>query len=422
MKYLLLSIAFIAISTFQLFGQTSISGVIQTETAVPIHNVEVMAGSITANTDIFGNYLIENPELPTVVLPTKNDGPTNGVNVCDLLAMRNHIVGAVLLDSPYKIIAADINSSNSVTTLDLVKITRILLGIDESFTPNESWLFVDPNFVFPNPTNPFEASYPGFVVINQEGQYEMDFVGIKVGDVNNSALGSYPSTEVPDSDVLFFEIPNEVVAPQDEYIVEFTAKDFIEVFGFQFTLSYDPAKMEFIEIGEVTIANGISEVFNSNLVSPGILPVLWVNDVAHTIPDGDVVFTAKFKILENTNLEESLMFTSDYIQIVSTNSQGCFGEVGSPPFTTSTNDLSSVSSIEIFPNPTNGQFDFGMELNNSNKVEMEIFNVIGKRIFVKQYNGNLINDQIDIEKYPSGIYFLSVHIDGETITKRIVKS
>lgn len=421
MKHLLLTIAIIAAACFQLVAQ-QITGNISTETSVPIHNVEIVPTS--EFTDINGFYEIQNPEFPLVIAPFKNDDPLNGVNVCDMIALRRHILGIEPFDSPYKLIAAEFNGTGVISTLDLIQFSRVLLGIEEDFNPTTSWRFVDANFVFPNPDNPFQTSFPEAVAVNNlpQGQdLAADFVAVKVGDFNNSAVGSYPSTSEPDSDVLFFDFEDVTISQQSSYVVNFNAKDFVEAFGFQFTLSYDPTKMEFVEITEVNIANAAAPFFNVNLVESGMIAVLWLDDTFLTIPDDEIVFTATFNILEDIQLGESMMFTSDFLQIVSSNSQGCFGELNSPPFTTSTNEISTLSNVNIFPNPTTDLFELKLELTSSKNANIELFNLIGNKMLEKTYNNQFIQDQINIEHLPDGIYFLSIYVEGETLTKKIVK-
>jgi large repetitive protein len=92
--------------------------------------------------------------------------PSNGVTTWDLVLISRHILGIQTLGSPYKIIAADANKSNSVTTLDMVHIRKVILQIEPGFPNNTSWRFVDKTFVFPNPANPFQTTFPEVINYN----------------------------------------------------------------------------------------------------------------------------------------------------------------------------------------------------------------------------------------------------------------
>jgi hypothetical protein len=104
-----------------------------------------------------------------------------------MVLIQKHILNVNKLLSPYKIIAADLNNSGTVTTSDLVEMRKLILNIQSTFSNNESWRFIDADFEFPNPENPFETSFPEYKSFNNLPNSQIvNFVGIKIGDVNNS--------------------------------------------------------------------------------------------------------------------------------------------------------------------------------------------------------------------------------------------
>ena len=141
-----------------------------------------------------GNYTIT---------PTKNNdiNKTNGVTTIDLVLTQAHILGKNILNSPFKLIAADVNGDGKVSTLDLVYMKRLILGVDTTFTNTSTkeqrlWAFVDSSYKFPDTTNPFpfkdSISYTGL----NANQTNQTFIGVKLGDVNwdwNPAIAKMPS-------------------------------------------------------------------------------------------------------------------------------------------------------------------------------------------------------------------------------------
>jgi hypothetical protein len=92
---------------------------------------------------------------------------------------------------PYKLIAADVNNSKSITTLDIIQLRKLILNIDPSFANNSSWRFVDASYTFPNASNPWAASFPEVKNVNDlVGSLSANFVAIKVGDLNGSAIAN----------------------------------------------------------------------------------------------------------------------------------------------------------------------------------------------------------------------------------------
>lgn len=59
--------------------------------------------------------------------------PLEGVTTMDIILIQKHILGIKSLDSPYKIIAADVNNSQSITASDIAEIRKLILGVIESF-------------------------------------------------------------------------------------------------------------------------------------------------------------------------------------------------------------------------------------------------------------------------------------------------
>ncbi|MCC6281708.1 MAG: hypothetical protein IT262_13965, partial [Saprospiraceae bacterium] len=95
------------------------------------------------------------PPAKVVITPYHNEDPLNGVSTYDAVLMQKHILNIEPLNSPYKMIAADINRSGAITTFDIVLMRRVLLGIDQNFYNNTSWRFVPRAHVFPT-ANPFD--------------------------------------------------------------------------------------------------------------------------------------------------------------------------------------------------------------------------------------------------------------------------
>ncbi|MBK8565676.1 MAG: T9SS type A sorting domain-containing protein [Saprospiraceae bacterium] len=196
----------LAIATLQLgwSQQTyTVSGTITTEDGIPVPGVEVFSGNIdvpTVLTNSDGVYELEFPEGSTgVVSPFNNNQPLNGVSTFDVVLVWKHIEGTLLLDSPYKIIAADVDKSSTLTAADTAAMRSVILGFFTNFPNNTSWRFVDANFAFPNPGNPFESAFPESITVNSISNdiTGVDFTAIKVGDVNGtSANGAFLSSSI----------------------------------------------------------------------------------------------------------------------------------------------------------------------------------------------------------------------------------
>ena len=174
---------------------TSISGNVKTVDGVNMRNIEVrLAGglSATVRTDTAGNYTFTNVPLGAnyTVTPVRDTNDINGVTTFDLLLISKHILGIESLNTPWKILAADINRSSSITTLDIVEGRKLVLNVTTAFENSNSWRFVPAFVSFSNPSNPFQPSVPpeAITINNLSGPYaNANFVGLKVGDLNGNS-------------------------------------------------------------------------------------------------------------------------------------------------------------------------------------------------------------------------------------------
>ena len=172
-----------------------IAGVITTEENEGIEDVEVGIiinendATVLSYSDGGYEYSSYDNGLTANITPYKNTFPLNGVSVLDLVLISKHILGIEALDSPYKLIAADVNGSGTVTTLDLIEIQQLILNQISEFPNNTSWRFVDANYYFPTWQDPWEEVFPEIIQYNGEfDDVSQNFIGIKIGDVNGSAI------------------------------------------------------------------------------------------------------------------------------------------------------------------------------------------------------------------------------------------
>ncbi|MBL7806757.1 MAG: T9SS type A sorting domain-containing protein, partial [Saprospiraceae bacterium] len=199
-------------------------------------------------TDANGYFSIS-PNVPLAstfdLVPVRDDNPLNGVTTYDLVLISKHILALEYLDSPYKLISADANRSGSVTTFDIVEFRRLILGITTELSNNNSWRFVDSSFVFPNPQNPFQTSFPDTIQLDHP---PYKFIGMKVGDVN---LSGAPNAQSPATErftgQVYLDLPDQKVQEGMELAIPLTASEILE--GCQFTLETEGLEILSIQPG-----------------------------------------------------------------------------------------------------------------------------------------------------------------------------
>ncbi len=122
----------------------------------------------------------------------KNDDPANGVTTFDVVKVQRHVLGIEPFTSHYQLLAADVDRSGAVTVADVIQMRRVVLRVDAKFSKSNAWLFLNGNYKFSATDNPFFEAFTGeaasFVFIPQKKQVEpFSVIAIKIGDVNFSA-------------------------------------------------------------------------------------------------------------------------------------------------------------------------------------------------------------------------------------------
>ncbi|MFK7773396.1 MAG: T9SS type A sorting domain-containing protein [Saprospiraceae bacterium] len=209
----ILLIMFLTVSVFS-NAQKIVDGTIATEIGEPFKNVLVsISGTFNGNvlTDENGYYQFSIPEGGDyIVTPCHNLNPLNGVSTYDVVSVRRHIDGVEQLDSPYKIIAADVDHNEIINNTDTFLIRQLTISNILAFPDNNSWRFIPQNFIFQNPENPFSTVFPENGIINNlENDTTINFISVKIGDVNTTALPtSFSADSVDIVHSCFQDIPN----------------------------------------------------------------------------------------------------------------------------------------------------------------------------------------------------------------------
>ena len=167
----------------------SVSGRIINPNGQAIGNVMVNIGDRSTFTDNLGRFSMDDLpiDIELSVAPFNNANIANGISSIDLILVTRHILGVQRLTGPYQLIAADVNANGTVSAVDLIGIQRVLLNITSQFDGRPSWIYV-PEFA-----DLSEASIRNGVQTaislppSTSDAVDLNFVGVKIGDVNASA-------------------------------------------------------------------------------------------------------------------------------------------------------------------------------------------------------------------------------------------
>ncbi len=279
---------------FDSAAPVSVSGTVKNPKKAIIPNVSLLINGktidTTDNAGLYAHSLF--PSETAVIKAYKNNdlAKANGVSAIDLLLIQGHILGKNNLNSPYKLIAADVNNDGFITTIDLLLIKRLILGIDSTFKGNRLWAFVDSSYTFPNPTNPFP--YKDSIVVSKpkSNLANQSFIGIKLGDVNDSWDKTQLSilTIYPPIELLYSPKPKVI---GEEWHVPVKAINFKNMLAIQFTLTYNQAAFNLLKV-ESRYLNPDYNISSKM----GAVSILWTDELlnSRSLPDSTVLFDLVF--------------------------------------------------------------------------------------------------------------------------------
>jgi len=287
------------------------------------------------------------------ITATKNNdiNKTNGVSVIDATLIQAHLLNKSLLSTPYKIIAADVDNSGSVSVIDILYLKRLILGIDTTFKGNRLWAFVDSSYTFSNPQNPFPYKDSFLVDKQTTSQTNKTFIGMKLGDVNDdwdaTILKTTPIKTLPIG--LYYD--TLVLNNNTEINIPIKIKNFKDIRAFQFTLNFDSNIVEWKNVSQ----NNLGVDIGSNHSKEGKISFLWTDKDfnVQSLADGSVLFNLVFN--KKTDFQNALItLSSDITPIEAWDKQLRFYSIEqeNKKNTTINTPINYKEYWDIYPNPT----------------------------------------------------------------------
>jgi hypothetical protein len=360
---------------------------------------------------------------PAMIAPMKDVEPLNGVSTYDLLLIQKHLLGIKSLNSPYKLIAADVNNSTTISISDIIELRKMILTPGLNFKDNTSWRFVENTYVFPNPSKPYGFPETKTFGALSNGTNSANFVAVKIGDVSgdhtpNSLLGVETRNSVG---TLTFAIADQTLAAGQEYTVAITADNFRAVQGYQYTMDFDANALEFVSVN-ATWADLSESNFGRAKVTEGILTTSWNGSEGVTLTNGEVLYTVTFRAKANTKLSQALKVNSRVTKAEAYDSnedqldvQFRFdgGIVVGGEFALYQNE----------PNPFRDVTIIGFNLPEATTATLKVYDVTGKVVkvvsgdYAKGYN--TINlSRVDIQG--NGMLYYQLDTPTDSATKRMI--
>ena len=381
-------------------------------------DVQVNGGLFSQFTNQSGDFTFNN--LPAggdyTVAPQLDENAGNGVTTWDLVLISRHVLGVQLLNSPYKVIAADANKSNNVTTLDMVAIRKVILQIEPGFPNNTSWRFVDKDYVFPNPANPFGSTFPEVINYNNLTSSDLfaDFVAVKVGDVNGSAA---TSASAGAQDRTFNGLMNINVQDQElkagkSYTVAFTAEA-MDLLGYQFTLGYNTEAIEVVEVVE-----GVATQENFGMLEAGVITTSWNVSEARAMAQGEALFSLVVKANADVTLSEAFGISSAYTVAEAYNGASELLNVNLSFNGMTANNFALFQNV---PNPFKGSTVVSFTLPEATTAKLTLMDVSGKVLQVVEGEYSKGYNEVRLSNIAAtGVLYYQLDTPTHSATRKMV--
>ncbi len=338
----------------------------------------------------------------------KSGSYLNGVSALDLVLIQQHILGIRALDSPYKVIAADINNDDKVSATDMVDLRRLILGLTTDLPKNSSWRFVSASQQFDDVLSPFPFMETINIPSLDYTMSDQNFIGVKIGDVSGNAIANSTFAENRNTNgTITFEADDNQIDAGSIVEVNVRADGFTDLIAYQFTLELDG--LEFVASN-----SGALEMNEQNfgIIDANRITTTWIS--SNGVSTKDDLFTMTFKAKRSVLLSEAISISSNITRAVAYTSDLQMLDVG-----ISFNAIGSVGFAlnQNTPNPFREFTKIGFELPGAGNATITISDVTGKVVSVLSNTYSSGTHELTINKSElggSGVLYYQLEYVSDT--------
>ncbi len=403
-------------------SELEIEGIIRNPENLPISDVEVrLLENDVFNGETFtiqdGKYEFSDLTFSTnfKVKPYKNDDIYNGVTTIDLIKLQKHLLLIDTITDPYVLLAADVNHSGTVTTLDFLILRNLLLGTINTFPNNTSWRFIPAAF----PLTDIAADIPdSYAYVNLVScQFGQDFTGIKIGDINGSASlsGGGSFTEEGKSRKAWPLIVDDLYMKKgDVYRIPIHLSEAQKASGLDINLFLDPSQLTVVEIEEGLMSK--QDMMTQNL-NRGLLKGLWIAPAS--LGDENTLMTLVVKAQKDIKL-------SDVLELSYTTNSTIYDQSLQPSsieFVFTEDHHEGLLLLGNSPDPFHEFTEIEFYLPMPGQYLIEIHDVNGKRLKRIERKGfsGVQKFKITGDDLPTGVLFYTLIFNDKAISRRMIK-
>lgn len=312
------------------------------------------------------------------IVPKRNDDHKNGVTTLDLVRIQKHLLGREPFTSGYQYIAADANNSQTVSAIDLIEIRKLILGLYEEFPNNQSWRFI-------RNTGPMTPGYPwpfeeqiSIDDFDPDDVDQLDFTGVKIGDVNATAKANANQIVTRNANrlVTIGGLVKGEIREGELVDIKLILPENLE--GFQWTLELQGLSLTDVRSSDLPI-----DMSNVGIHTDGTVTMSWNGD-AKTNELGYSSIILTFLVNQVSGIEEMIRMSS---RITPAEAYALNEEIVDVNLSFNSHIVFTDFALhQNKPNPWSGQTLIGFDLPEEGDAKLTVYDVTGK--VVKEVNGH----------------------------------
>jgi hypothetical protein len=319
-----------------------------------------------------------------------------------------------------KFIAADVNKNNSITASDLSEIRKLILGRTNRFEKNTSWRFIQSNYKFIDPQDPFSEVWDqDFKVEKLDGNYYGNYTGIKVGDVDDSnklnGLAGVSSRSGLKHRIFLTDV--DILAGK-EVEVEISLPS-LNMDGVQAAFQIDPSMGRIIEYSIPDQSAFTLDHFGDKYLDRGVLLTSW--NASH-LNSYDLKVKLKIQLNKNAKLSEVLSLNSDLLTPEAYMS-GMDPQKLLLEFNQGNNMSNGLKLFQNIPNPFTVGTIIPFEVSYDGNIKIYITDMTGNKVYSAQQYFTSGYHEIELSKKlfnKPGIYYYHLQTDRDNFYRRMI--
>lgn len=348
--------------------------------------------TVTSNS---GNYFFEHCANGNYTIKVVTHKSFTDANATDALAVQRHVAGLELLTEPVRILAADVNLSNSVNGTDALKIKRRFASLDNSFQRGD-WVFAKP------------IDGGNDITVNGASVIQ-NFYGLCVGDVNGSNV---PGTGAKSALTYAIEYQGEIeIVPNTMIQVPVRINRSTDISAITMLIQLSPG---LFKVEDVKIAKG-NVIFNT---IGDELRIVWSEIDGLKLSAGDTLFTLDLTV--NDIPDNSFLYPFSLMK-------GCeLADKNADPVEEMTFLIPQLiqtlsvkqdinSGFTIYPNPTSDKVTINFRLTAASHIKCYITDLTGKKlvtVYNQEFDQGQHSNTIDLSKLIPGIYIMCLNSEN----------